>query len=273
MHGDEVDRMFRCMAMLVFGLVSHAALADQFDHRPWDQLLQRHVTPIRNGQATVVDYDGFARDKPRLDSYLHAMSATTEAEFDQWLQHEQLAFLINAYNAWTIHLVLTGYPDIDSIKDLGNILRSPWEKKFIPLFGKTLSLDDIEHGLMRNSGRHRDPRIHFAVNCASIGCPALRPEAYLGDRLDAQLQEQQLLFLADRTRNRLEGDTLKVSPVFRWYRQDFEWGWSGIESLLEFFTRYADPLGLSDEHIRRLERGRINIGYLDYDWRLNAGKD
>ena len=92
--------------------------------------------------------------------------------------------MINAYNAWTVEFILTKYPDLDSIKDLGSFFNSPWDKEFIPLLGKTVSLNDIEHGLIRGSDRYNDPRIHFAVNCASIGCPALREEAYTGDKLN-----------------------------------------------------------------------------------------
>jgi hypothetical protein len=240
------------------------------DQSAWDGLLKKHVISLRNGQATEVDYAGFAADRSQLKQYLAGVSAVAPAEFDRWDRLSQLAFLINAYNAFTVELVLTRYPDVKSIKDLGSLLRSPWKKSFIPLLGDTRSLDDIEHGLIRGSGRYAEPRIHFAVNCASIGCPALRPEAYVGEKLDAQLEDAARSFLSDRTRNRLEGNALKVSSIFKWYRGDFEKGWHGANNLADFFVLYRQPLGLDDSAANRLKAGKMDIDFLDYDWRLNS---
>ncbi|EAU53718.1 DUF547 domain-containing protein [Mariprofundus ferrooxydans] len=245
-----------------------AAGAEPFDHGEWDALLKAYVQP--QGATTVVDYAGFAAAQTRLKAYQDRLSGVKPDEFDQWDNKEQLAFLINAYNAWTVALVLTAYPDIKSIKDTGSLFSSPWHKAFIPLLGKTRSLDDIEHYLIRGSGRYNDPRIHFAVNCASIGCPALRPEAYSGDRLDTQLDEQTRLFLSDHSRNRLEDGILRVSSIFKWYREDFEKGWRGLHALPSFFARHAAALGLSAADTKRLLAGHIDIEYQDYDWRLNA---
>jgi len=241
-----------------------------FDHSAWDALLRQHVSVLRGGQASEVDYAGFAADRARLRQYLASLSAVTPAQFEGWDKAAQLAFLIDAYNAYTIDLVLTGYPGLKSIKDLGSLLRSPWKKRFIPLLGETRSLDDIEHGLIRGSGRYAEPRIHFAVNCASIGCPALRPEAYVGERLDAQLDDATRGFLADRTRNRLEGNVLKVSSIFKWYRGDFDKAWRGADTLAGFLAQYRQALGLDESAANRLRRGEIAIDFLDYDWRLNA---
>jgi len=240
------------------------------DQSAWDGLLKKHVTSLHSGQATEVDYAGFAADRSQLKQYLASVSGVAPAEFDRWDKPSQLAFLINAYNAFTVELVLTRYPDVKSIKDLGSLLRSPWKKSFIPLLGDTRSLDDIEHGLIRGSGRYAEPRIHFAVNCASIGCPALRPEAYAGERLEAQLEDAARGFLADRTRNRLDGNTLKVSSIFKWYRGDFEKGWRGADSLAGFFVLYRQSLALDEGAANRLKAGAIGIEFLDYDWRLNS---
>lgn len=250
----------------VFSLPAHAA----FDHATWDTLLKEHVVPLRGGLATQVDYRGFTADRGQLKRYLVSTSGVVRAEFDRWSKLEQLAFLINAYNAWTVELVLTGYPNLASIKGLGSFLQSPWKKRFVPLLGETHSLDDIEHGLIRGSGRYNDPRIHFAVNCASIGCPALRAEAYAADRLNTQLEDATQKFLSDRTRNRLNGNTLAVSSIFKWYREDFEKGWRGANSLGRFLSLYRQPLGLDAETANRLSAGKIVIDFLDYDWRLNA---
>ena len=262
--------MIRLVMALLLVLQWTSAQADGFDQSAWDALLKKHVISLRSGQATEVDYAGFAADRSQLKQYLASVSAVTTAEFDRWERQAQLAFLINAYNAFTVELILTAYPDVASIKDLGTLLRSPWKKRFIPLLGETRSLDDIEHGLIRGSGRYAEPRIHFAVNCASIGCPALRTEAFAGDRLEAQLEDAANAFLSDRTRNRLDANTLRVSSIFKWYRSDFEKGWHGADSLAAFLALYRAPLGLDEGTASRLKAGKIGIEFLDYDWRLNA---
>lgn len=250
----------------VFSLPAQAA----FDHSGWNALLKKHVVVLRGGQATQVDYAGMAADRAQLKHYLDRISAVSRIEFDRLGKQEQLALLINAYNAWTVELVLTAYPNLASIKELGSVFRSPWKKRFILLLGDTRSLDDIEHGLIRGSGRYDDPRIHFAVNCASVGCPALRADAYTADRLDAQLDDAVKAFLSDRTRNRLDGKVLKLSSIFKWYRQDFEKGWRGANSLGQFIALYSQPLGLNIDTAKRLADGGTEIDFLDYDWRLNA---
>lgn len=244
----------------------HAA---PFDASGWDSLLRKHVIVLPGGLATQADYAGFKSDRAVLKQYLSASSSVSRPEFERWNQAEQLAFLLNVYNAWTVELILTAYPDLASIKDLGTLLQSPWKKRFIPLLGETRSLDDVEHGMIRGSGRYQEPRIHFAANCASIACPALRPEAYVGNRLDAQLEDATRKFLADRSRNRLEGETLKVSSIFKWYRDDFEKGWRGANSLGRFLALYRDALALGADSANRLAAGKMEIDFLSYDWRLN----
>lgn len=245
------------------------AQAADFDHSGWDALLKQHVIALRGGQATQVNYAGLKANRKSLEHYLRSTSRISQSDFDQWGTASQLAFLINVYNAWTVELVLSGDPAIASIKELGSFLQSPWKKRFIPLLGETRSLDDIEHGLIRGSARYNDPRIHFAVNCASIGCPALRPEAYEADRLNAQLEDATEQFLSDRLRNRLEAGELKVSSIFKWYREDFQKGWRGIERLEQFFAYYRQPLGLNANAVHRLTAGELALDFLDYDWRLN----
>lgn len=267
--GEEKTLIVRILlACLLIG--NTQAYATGLDQNEWDHLLKQHVIVLHGGQATRVDYAGLVADQAHLRHYLQATSQVTTQEFDHWTRSDQLAFLINAYNAWTLDLVLTGYPRLASIKDLGNWLESPWKRHFIPLLGETRSLDDIEQGLIRGSGRYEDPRIHFAVNCASIGCPALRPEAYAGPRLDSQLDDQARLFLEDRSRNRLVGEALWISPIFKWYRSDFEKGWRGTRSLEEFLARYAPALGLTSDQAQRFATADISVRYSDYDWRLNA---
>lgn len=262
--------LIRLFLMFCLSVSANVTQAAGIAHDDWDRLLKQHVVTLPGGHATAVDYQGMARDKALLTAYLARLAQVQRGEFDRWPTVAQLAFLSNAYNAGTVDLVLSGYPGITSIKDLGSLFSSPWKKRFLPLLGKERTLDEIEHELIRGSGRYRDPRVHFAVNCASIGCPALRSEAYDSVRLDAQLEEQARRFLSDRSRNRLEGGVLRVSPLFKWYRGDFEQGWRGAESLGAFLALYADAMGLTPAQAQALREGTLPIEFLDYDWRLNA---
>lgn len=254
----------------VLALSARAAHASAFDHSPWDGLLQKNVVAHDGGKATTVDYQAMAAERTTLTGYLEQLAQVSRTQFDAWPKDEQLAFLINAYNAWTVELILTRYPDLQSIKDLGSLFQSPWKKKLLFLLGEKRSLDDLEHGLIRGSGRYNDPRIHFAVNCASIGCPALKNQAYRAEILEKQLEEATSLFLSDRTRNRLADGKLQVSSIFKWYREDFAAGWREATSLARFLALYKDSLGLSETEAGELAAGNLAIVFLDYDWRLNA---
>jgi len=265
----SMRKAFAIFFLPVLGLAAAWAAAP-FDHGTWDQLLQRHVVVVDRGSVTRVDYAGMAQEREVLRGYLSSLSNVSPVTFDSWGREHQLAFLINAYNAWTVELVLEKFPALDSIKELGSIFQSPWQKRFVPLLGETRSLDDIEHSLIRGSERFNEPRIHFAVNCASIGCPALRAEAYTGDRLEPQLEGATRSFLQDRGRNRLQGDKLQVSSLFDWYRGDFEQGWRGQKKLTEFLAAYYEALGLSQAQRELLVRGELEVEFLDYDWGLNG---
>ncbi len=249
-------------------LSSTAAFAD-FNHSSWDSLLSKNVTMTNGGKASVVNYAGMKADQAKLDSYMAATSKVSQSEFNGWSKDEQLAFLINVYNAGTVELVLTKYPGIKSIKDIGGVFGSPWKQNFIPLLGKTRSLDDIEHNLIRGSKRYNEPRIHFAVNCASIGCPALLDDAFTASKLDKQLEQVTSQFLADSSRNRLKGSTLEVSPIFKWYKEDFETNWRGTKDLEGFLGRYSSSLGLNKSQTADLKSGKTKISYTNYDWNLN----
>lgn len=261
--------MFRKLLLFIGFMFAAVSTVQAVDHQVWDDLLKRHVVVIDGGQITQADYAGFQSQRLDLKRYLEMLSAVSQAEFDSWSSDKQLVFLINAYNAWTVEFILTKYPDLNSIKDLGGFFSSPWKKAFIPLFGKEVSLDHIEHELIRGSGLYNEPRIHFAVNCASIGCPALRNEAFTETLLEQQLEQQTQLFLQDKSRNRFDGNRLQVSEIFKWYREDFQQGWRNADSLAAFLALYADALGLDAEQQAKLQQGEIAIDYLDYDWQLN----
>ncbi|OLF39262.1 DUF547 domain-containing protein [Psychrobacter sp. Cmf 22.2] len=249
-------------------MLSSAAYAD-FNHSAWDSLLSKNVTMTNGGKASSVNYAGMKADQSKLDGYLAATGEISQSKFNRWSKDEQLAFLINVYNAGTVELVLTKYPNLKSIKDIGGIFGSPWKQDFVNVLGKKRSLDDIEHNLIRGSGRYNEPRIHFAVNCASIGCPALLNDAYTGSKLDEQLEQVTSKFLADSSRNRLKGSTLEVSPIFKWYKEDFESNWRGTKDLEGFLARYSSSLGLNKSQTADLKAGKTKIDYTSYNWNLN----
>lgn len=263
--------MSRALVWLILSLWVSPSWAIDQQHAAWSALLARHVEWNAQGSASSVDYAGFGRDRTALTSYLDQLSAVTRPEFDAWSKPERRAFLINAYNAHTVELILTRYPKLDSIRDLGSWLKSPWKQEFFELFGTAQTLDGIEHGLLRGAADYDDPRIHFAVNCASLGCPALRPEAYRGADLDQQLQDQTQRFLRDHTRNRYDAQskTLELSRIFDWYAEDFEKDFRGAGSLAAFLALYREDLGLDADSTARLAAGQIDIEFLDYDWALN----
>lgn len=244
------------------------AIAQSFDHQAWDAIVKENVKSIGDG-ATSFDYANVQSKQQQLKTYLDQLSAIDQATFDSWSTDEQLAFLINAYNAFTVDLILSKYPDLNSIKELGGALESPWQKEFVPLLGKTLSLDNIEHDMIRGSGRYNEPRIHFAVNCASIGCPPLINEAFTAEKVDAQLEKATQDFLTDRNRNFINGEVVTVSKIFDWYRDDFEAGWRDAIDLGEFLALYGDSLGLDEEQSEALAAGEYDIEFSEYDWRLN----
>ncbi len=244
---------------------------DAFDHghAAWHALLTRHVVVQDGGRATLVRYRGFAAERAVLQQYLAGVSAVSRAEYQQWSRPQRLAFLINAYNAFTVEKVLSRYPDLKSMRDFGRVFGNPWKDRFFTLFGAPQHLDGIEHETIRAPGAFDDPRIHFAVNCAAIGCPALREEAYTAANLDRQLDEQTARFLSDRRRNRHVPGALEVSQIFEWYGGDFSGGQRGIHSLQQFFGQHAPLLADRDEDRQAIRSGRLPIRFLEYDWVLN----
>lgn len=264
--------MFTLLRLLVLNalLISCFTSNAQNLHENWNTVLKKHVVSINNGHSTEVDYAAIKNEHAQLTHYLASLSAVSQSEFDSWQKAKQLAFLINAYNAFTVELILTKYPKVESIKELGSFFSSPWSKAFILLLGKTRSLDNIEHDLIRGSGKYNEPRIHFAVNCASIGCPALREQAYTAKDLEHQLHHQTVRFLSDTSRNKVQGNTLKLSSIFKWYKGDFTKGFNSANSLPQFLLLYADALNLEPEQQQKLKNNDMKIKYLDYNWDLNV---
>lgn len=239
-----------------------------FDHQRWDQLLADHVQWQRNGVTTSVDYPGFRADRAALDEYLAALSQVSNDDFQRWSRDQQLAFLINAYNAFTVDLILRQDSLPDSIRDIGSFFSGPWDQRFFTLLGEERTLDEVEHEMIRGNPALMDPRIHFAVNCASVGCPALRPKAYRGEELEQQLADSTRRFLSDRQRNRFneKPPRLEVSKIFDWYEEDFV---DAAGSLHHYLLQYADTLEIPANHRKSLDAERLKIQFLDYDWSLN----
>jgi len=230
------------LLITVAGLtITSAYSVGQFDHshQEFTSILQKHV---KNGR---VDYSALKANPAALNTYISQLTAIPESEFKSWSKEKQLAFLINLYNAATLHVVIQHYP-VKSIRDIGGG-KGPWDQKLVSLFGKRISLNALEHEVIRP--RYQEPRIHFALVCAAIGCPSLRSEAYTAEQLEQQLADQTKLFLADTTRNRIEGTTLWLSPIFDWYGSDF-------------------PGGVS-EWVKPWLGSAKRVKFTEYDWSLN----
>ena len=239
-----------------------AAAFDQ-THSQWDAFLKQYV--VVHGHESRVNYGKIKTDRKRLDEYLKSLEQMKKVDFDRLNEAQKLAFLINAYNAFTVALIVDHYP-VNSIKDLGSFLTSPWKIKFFTLFGEKLYLDNIEHDMLRKW--FTEPRIHFALVCASKGCPALRNEAFTGDLLDKQLEQAALNFLSDEKKNRYASDAkrLELSSIFKWYGEDFQKKFGSVEV---FIAPRITPNPESQNAIRGM---KASISYLDYDWSLNDEK-
>ncbi len=252
---------------IVASALSQSGGALDQSYATWDGLLKKHVRWLADGKQTRVNYRGFAMDRAELQKVLAEWSVLTMTSFAALTREQQMAFLINAYNGFTVELILTKYPDLKSIKDLGGFFYTPWKKKFFRLLGEERYLDWIEHEQLRPN--YADPRLHGAVNCASLGCPALRPEAFTAAKLEAQLDDGMQRFMADRSRNRYAGGKAEISSIFDWFREDFEKGHKGFDKLADLLARYADQLADAPADRERLKSGRVMIGHLEYDWSLN----
>ena len=208
------------------------------DHTAWNDLLREHVSA-----AGRVDYRGFREDEAALDAYLATLAEETPAA--AWSREESLAYWINAYNAFTIRLILDNWP-LESIRDIDE----PWERKWIELGGKTYSLNQIEHGIIRPT--FDEPRIHFALVCAARSCPPLPDKAFTAQNLDRLLEQRARSFINNEELNVTQEAVVRVSPLFDWYGEDFG-------DVKEYLNRY-----LAEE----IPEGK-EITFLDYDWSLN----
>ncbi|WP_298879314.1 DUF547 domain-containing protein [uncultured Polaribacter sp.] len=212
----------------------------------FNELLQKHVT--KNG---IVDYKSFKTDKTKLDSFISYLEKTTPAK--SWSANKQRAFWINAYNAYTIKIILENYP-LKSIMDIKQKGKTAWKIPFAKVGGKTYTLDYIEHEILRKN--LFDPRIHVGVNCASGSCPKLGNMAFTEENIEASLEQLMKEFINDTTRNKLSKKKIQISEIFNWFKNDF----TKNSSLIEYLNKY------SDTEISK----KTKISFLKYDWTLNG---
>lgn len=269
----DLDGEFRMKKMqgLVFGLYLFTAVSVQAAEKTdFDQKHQAFSTVLKTYMKdSKVNYGRLKADladagKPHpFKQYLEAIQGVKTGTFESWNQGDQMAYLINSYNALTIKLIADHYP-VASIKDIGGIFTKPWSVKFFSILdGAIKSIDPIEHDYLRP--RFKDYRVHAAVNCASTSCPPLRGEAYVGARLGEQLDEQMMNWIADTTRNQFDEatGTAKISMIFKWYAKDFDtWG-GGVSKVLSKF---------GNEKVKGALTKNKKLEYLDYDWGLNDSK-
>ena len=212
------------------------------DHSVWNNLLQKHVS--KNG---MVDYKGFKSDRAKLDNYLKMLSSQEPTK--DWSNNELLAYYINLYNAYTVDLILRNYP-VKSIKDIS----SPWTKEFIKVGDTEISLGGIENSILR---KMNEPRIHFAINCASISCPKLLNEAYTAAEIEEQLERVTREFI-NSDKNEISENSAKLSSIFDWYKKDFK----EDGSVIDYINKYSET---------RIKTG-ASISYKEYDWNLNEAE-
>ncbi|WP_370088822.1 DUF547 domain-containing protein [Ekhidna sp.] len=223
-------------------------------HASYDALLQKHVD-----DQGLVSYKELKSERQKLKSYLSILESNPPQK--SWTRDEKLAYWINAYNAYTLDLILEHYP-VASIKDIGSTIKIPfvstaWDIKFINIGDKEYDLNNIEHGIIRKE--FEEPRIHFALVCAAISCPKLQNKAYFPETLDAQLTKAAKEFLSNPSKNEIKSaERATLSKLFNWYRGDF----NNNGTLIEYVNQYA-PVKLNKD---------ANIDWMDYNWALNEQK-
>lgn len=239
-------RTFQHLILVTLLMLGYNQLQAQdiHKHELWHELLKINVD--YNGD---VDYKAMKNNQKKLDSYLNLLNENPPK--DSWTQNQKKAYLINAYNAYTVKLIIDNYP-LESIRDIGGLFSNPFSKEFAKIAGKEYSLDDIEKGMLLKMG---DPRVHFAVNCASESCPKLANEAYVASKLDEQLDTASKSFV-NSDKNKLSKTKVELSKIFKWYASDFE---TNGNSVIKFINTYS-KVTISDN---------ASISYLSYSWKLN----
>jgi len=220
--------------------VNYENSVETLDHALWDILLKKYVDDNGN-----VDYRNFKNDADKLNKYLDHLAKNPISNTAQ--KEERLAYYINLYNAGTVQLILENYP-LESIKDIFR----PWGKDRVMIGDDKYSLGGIEHDVLR---KMNEPRIHFAINCASFSCPKLSNEAFTASKMEEQLEKATSSFINDPSKNNITANSVGLSKIFKWYKGDF----TGKNALIDYINNYSDIELLADSE----------INYITYDWRLN----
>jgi hypothetical protein len=236
------------------------ASKEQIDHGAWDKFLQKNLFAPHPSGINRVGYQSVGPEHQRLlQAYLRSLQAVAISGYNR---NEQKAYWINLYNALTVHLIVSRYP-VASIRDInispGFFVRGPWGAKLATVEAEKLSLDDIEHRILRPIWR--DHRVHYAVNCASLGCPNLQSVAYTGDNTEALLEKGAREFVNHARGVAIKNGKLQVSSIYIWFQEDFG---PDAEALMEHWQKYASPVLAN-----ALEKYRGPLTH-DYDWRLNG---
>jgi uncharacterized protein DUF547 len=246
------------LLLLVAVMIAAPTFAADPDYRLWQELLSKHYDPDRG-----MNYKGLKADKAALDRLRQQMAAVDVATLSR---PEQLAYWINLYNISTVNVVAESYP-VDSIRDISTdpIVRlNVFKKPHVKFKGGTMSLNDVENDKIRSG--FKDPRIHFAINCAAESCPPIRPEPFVGARIDQQLDDQARKFLNGPHGVRLEQDgselVLHVTKIMDWFKDDFEqWGGGSVP----FLKKHLSP-----DKVKRIAAAKkVELEFDDYSWKLN----
>jgi len=243
--------------------------AQQFDHNHtiYNRILKEHVIEGRVG------YQALKADPRLLKRYLNTLAALSKQQFRTFSQEQQLAFLFNLYNAATLKLIIDHYP-VRSIKDIGGWFKGPWDQPIVRLFAETITLNNLEHDILRAD--YNEPRLHLALVCAAKGCPPLRNEAYMAEKLDGQLNNQARTFLASPAGLQIDrpAGLVRVSSIFKWYGDDFikaytpQKDFTGLNKKERVVANFCSRF-VPDQDRDHLKSGNYKIKYLDYDWSLN----
>lgn len=254
-NSDNINDMMKILGFFVSILVSIALFGQSgVSHSSYDELLQKYVD-----DKGLVNYKGLMGERQKLKSYLSILEDNPPQE--EWTRDEKLAYWINAYNAFTLELILEHYP-VETIKDIGSTIKIPfvstaWDVKFINIGGEEYDLNNIEHGIIRKE--FDEPRIHFALVCAAVSCPKLQNRAYLPEKLDEQLTKAAREFLGNPAKNNIESSSkATLSKIFNWYGGDF----NNNGTLIEFINKYSSMKLNKD----------ADIDWMDYNWALNEQK-
>jgi hypothetical protein len=261
------------IGLIIFGIAAHSYSFDH-DYKNYDAVLKKYV---QNG---LVIYSSLKSERAELDAFIDELKGVSSAELNSWSRDQQLAFWINAYNGWFLQIVTDHYPikkqvlkglvyPANSVQQI----RGVWTDIKSTFAGREVSLDFLEHQIIRLE--FGEPRIHFAIVCASIGCPLLRSEAFRPSNLDAQLESAARDFVNNPTKVKFEPQVIRISKIFDWFSSDFS-KFGSVEFKKTYSKKEAGPIGFISRYVSpadgQILSGGVKVAYFEYDWSLNEQK-